>query len=99
MIRNNYALETAVSWIEGLSLVGALAFLFFNWKMTVACAAVFLVSLPLRNFIKYGMFYPEPIKSIKESTLSREPLSKAIPKNSSPISSPVVASSQKAKAI
>ncbi|HEU5115020.1 MAG TPA: hypothetical protein VFT82_04645 [Candidatus Paceibacterota bacterium] len=58
VIRNNYVLETIVAWVEGISLVGALGFLFFSWQVSAVCLAAFVIALPLRNFIRFGAFYP-----------------------------------------
>ncbi len=57
-IRNNYALEMLLAWVEGLSILGFLGFLFFDWKTSVACLGVFLLAIPARNFVKYGQLYP-----------------------------------------
>lgn len=58
MIRNNYAAETVVAWVEGLSVVGVVGFLFYDWRISVVALAIFLVALPARNFIRYGRFFP-----------------------------------------
>ena len=57
-IRNNYALEMIFAWLEGLSILGVLGFLFFDWKTSLTCVGVFLLSVALRNYVKFGQFYP-----------------------------------------
>ncbi|HEU0080537.1 MAG TPA: hypothetical protein VFQ72_00730 [Candidatus Paceibacterota bacterium] len=88
-IRNNYAAEMVLAWLEGLSIVGALGFLFYDWKTSAACFGVFLLAIPARNYVKYGQPYPG--KAAKEAVSPRVAPTAPL-KSAEPVVSPLSAS-------
>lgn len=61
-LKNNYAAQSVFGLIEGLSALGFVSFLFFNLTVSGICLAAFIVAIPLRNYAKWGKFYPGPLK-------------------------------------